>query len=557
MYLTRFNGRYRKTKPEDPDRLMSVFDAIESQVLGQVRETQQESRKGPLDPAAEAAARKLLYFSGEFRLISSQRYAYFLRDKEGWKTAVSNAWPDVGGLNVVFSAEDRRVNFRFDFTRSEVELTVEFASKEQVDEVIAAIDRDLEPLSPLTGFSGSSLSGTKRTYYTVSPIDEAWVKAAVEILRGLSQTEAYFTSGRVFVTSRLNPDFISGSLDKWQEDVLKEWPKVLLFACSRSSGNLNINFECDQLRELVWIEVQADPRSEVDRVLENFQKQLGLDRAPDQPYRYRRFMREYQIPSGHVNIQKLEKAIEEAVDEAFTKPFKKNPVVTDAFLTEVADSRDLRAAQNLPEFLKAVTLAGADIRELKLYLEGPQGSALGIFANLPERRFELRSSIEPKTDTKRFERIAAVFEGLLRLKLKQKETREPDKNAAPGEGRIFKIVVGTLPGAITGLVALAMLALPESQPRYTVEIQRPNPNASLRTNTVFLAWSLTKRQFWSDKPMPDEPADIEFVRQSDNKTEPLSNQKSPLAQKLDPGTWDIIVSYFKNTKSAYVTVTLQ
>jgi hypothetical protein len=98
-------------------------------------------------------------------------------------------------------------------------------------------------------------------------------------------------------------------------------------------------------------------------------------------------------------------------------------------ITEVTDSRDLRAAQNLPEFLEAVTLAGADIRELKLYLEGPQGSALGIFANLPERRFELRSSIEPKTDTKRFERIAGVFEGLLKLKLKQKETREQDKSA--------------------------------------------------------------------------------------------------------------------------------
>jgi hypothetical protein len=378
-------------------------------------------------------------------------------------------------LNASISAANGYASLRFDFERSEVNVTVQFPSKERLDKAVAEIEKALELTSMMPGYGETKLAGTKRIFYTANRIDAAWFQTAVKLLRELSHTERYFTSCRVYVTSRLTPDFITGRLDEWEAEVLGHWPNVQRVVCSRSSGNLYVNFECDLHREIVWVEVQAEPRNEVERVLENLQKQLGLELAPEQPYRYRRYLRIYESRSATM-AAKLKTAIENAVEVAFKKQFDKAPVVADAYLTETGDSGYLTSAQTLQDFLARLTELASGLREAKLYLEGPRGSALGIFANIPQRRLELRSSLAHKI----FEQTAAQFEDALELTLKKKETQEKDK----------KETAVVLPWMAIGISLIAPVfsnILPTIQPvhsRDSAPIARPKTKRNHRTSAV-------------------------------------------------------------------------
>jgi len=85
MYPTRFNAKYRKTKPEEFNRLMAVINAIESLILGELSGTGQVTKNESPKSAPTNLIRKSLYFSGEFGLIELLNYEYSFQDRDTWK----------------------------------------------------------------------------------------------------------------------------------------------------------------------------------------------------------------------------------------------------------------------------------------------------------------------------------------------------------------------------------------------------------------------------------------------------------------------------------------
>jgi len=470
MYPTRFNAKYRKTKPEEFNRLMAVINAIESLILGELSGTGQVTKNESPKSAPTNLIRKSLYFSGEFGLIELLNYEYSFQDRDTWKTAVSNAWPNIRNLTTSLRCEDRRATFRFDFARSELDLTIDFPSKEQVDQFVAVIEKDFELPPPLTGYGDFALTGNKSTFYTNGRITEEWFEKAVKLLRELSQRSVFFAYCSVSTTSRWNPDFTSGNLNRWHDHVLEpeQWRTAQFFFCSLSSESLKVIFECDKFRELIWIEVRADARSEVDGIPQNFRKQLGLEPADDDPYRHAMYTLNYKGLSA-AKILKFKKATEQAIEEVFTKQFKKQPVVVEAYVAE-AESGEVTHYHTVPDFLARLTEAGENIEKSSLYLEGPEVSMLGISANCKEEVLVLRSSTKPKS----FEIISAKFKDTLKLTLTPKETSPRDKATT----RLPEVLIKFASVAVIAIVSPPFLIglLTECQPNYTIVIDRPQPN---------------------------------------------------------------------------------
>src|SRR5215475_2449848 len=111
---------------------------------------------------------------------------------------------------------------------------------------------------------------------------------------------------------------------------------------------------------------QARAPGEAAQVFQRFE----LEPAPVKPYRYRRFMRSYEILPGFANTA-LADAIEAAIALAFPQ---KRPAVSDAYLTEDRESADLMPVGTIEKVVETLRQQPKPFREVKLYLEGSRGA---------------------------------------------------------------------------------------------------------------------------------------------------------------------------------------
>jgi hypothetical protein len=312
-----FGSSYRVAKPETSAAFLTQFDAL-------------IARLGPVESS-----------NARFRLISAPQYEYSWTNIDDWQKALAEAWNDLSEAGCWFNSRDgttylRWTYLQWNFDRSEASIKVQSSDQEKLRATVDAIEAEFG-FSALVGKAlEPAKAGTIRQYFTKSQIDEAWFVRAVELFRGLTKAHPYF-SGRIFADSIAYPSLITGNLDEWKTEVTARWERVQRFVCWQSTADFETNFDCDPRREIVLLQVQARAPGEAARVLQSFESELELEPAPDKPYRYRRFMRSYEILPGMANTA-LADAIEAAIALAFPQ---KKPAVADAYLTEDRESADL------------------------------------------------------------------------------------------------------------------------------------------------------------------------------------------------------------------------
>jgi hypothetical protein len=486
-----------------------------------------------------------------FRRISAPQYGYSCANIEDWKKALAETWTDLSEVNCWFDTREANAVLSWNFNRSEASIDVSSIDREKLRAAVDAIETEFGFAAPVDkGFESAKVGGT-RQYFTKAPIDEAWFLRAVALIRRLTKTHAYF-SGRVFADSSTYPDVITGDLDVWKTEVTARWNRLQRFVGWQSTADVETNFDCDPRREIVLLQVQARAAGEAGQILQRFESELELEPAPERPYRYRRFMRGYEILSGIENS-----ALADAIDAAIPLAFpQKRPAVADAFLTEDRESADLMPFRSPEEFVERLRQHSKPFLEIKLYLEGSHGTALGIYAASKKNRLELRSNLKREA----FMLVSAVFEEKIDLKLTQESAqkkKDPEKTESAASKIIVPLAVGVLASlaTVTGAVVGGGV-LQEFPERYSLEVKvptsSPGVSAELANGYLDLAWTFTKKRFWTEETLPST-ADVTIFKRGGGEPERLLAQRSPLRKKLDEGIYDIEIAAGK-AKPAYVTV---
>ena len=236
------------------------------------------------------------------------------------------------------------------------------------------------------------------------------------------------------------------------------------------------------------------------------------------------------------------------------------PVLADANLTDEDGNR--QHPRKLDEFYQVLN-RNESFLDLNLCIDGPKALWLALYVNRKNRRLELRANLDAKSF---FYLAEGIFAKKLHLNL---EREESDGKPAPAgveqagkarEGLWSKLVLAAIPVSITAGVAIIVAALPEWNPRYTLEIQRPvangNTPVTLSSGTLYLSWPITERRFWTDTFYPDVPAEVRIIGREIGSVESHPDQKPPFIEKLTAGTYDVGVVSAKPAKPVFISVSV-
>jgi len=339
-----------------------------------------------------------------------------------------------------------------------------------------------------------------------------------------------------------------------------------VYSVSYSDGSFY--FDCDPGREFVTAEVKSARRSNVERILIDFEGALGLDIA-DLSYREQKIFKAYTIELDEkkdskksFNVVMLE-TITSALEGAFTKKLCKEPVVADCSLTDEDGKRQVyRKLDRLYDALRQ------DQRFVELYfcVDGPQFNWLALHLNRTTQRLEFQANLNEYS----FYDVEKVFKKSLVLRDRPVESDSKKESSGQSDPKkaterpLLQAFVGALPvgiaAGITGAVALITFVLPEWTPRYTLEILRPvssgNGSPTPSSATLDLYWATTEKRFWRESFRPDVLAEVLIVCREDGHSEDLKEQRAPLTRALTPGTYEITVISSKPAKPAIVTVSV-
>jgi hypothetical protein len=278
--------------------------------------------------------------------------------------------------------------------------------------------------------------------------------------------------------------------------------------------------------------------------MSSLETKLDLEEAPEDPYKYRRFARFFEIKRWKGNP-----AFAKAVRSAFGKVFPAQPAIVAAYITRGGSAQDLESFHSVDGFLKAVGDGDVDYDGAGVHVEGPNGKAISVTLDRVKKQLEIFSSLKRKE----FNEVADVFENEIDLRL-LKEVSPDDASTntkSPALDLLAKIVL-----AVAGLLVSAEF-IKEAVPRDRLEITFPQPGpegvAIVEADVLRPRWIVRRTRWWDTHDMEDiPPATLQVLDSRGAVAFERTEQQPGIAVPLRPGEYQLGIIVPLLRKSEYL-----
>jgi hypothetical protein len=270
--------------------------------------------------------------------------------------------------------------------------------------------------------------GEERHFAVTAKLDAAWFTKFFALLEGY-QTGDYFQASIADESMREAKQEYR-SFATFRVELLGRLDSATRVNCWITSGRSHLDCDLDLRRGSLRLKLEARTIDDVRESFQKFSDTLSLRPSDANPYQYRRHARSYTIDEWTSN-EAFATALETLVKEVYLTPFGRKPAVANLFAIAGKKVEDLHSFDNdLNKFVAWLPKQGADFRQARIYLEGPQGIAIGINVDRTCKKFEIRSSLTRAA----FNDAAQIFANAINLKDPQDiQTKQPDEK----DGRAF------------------------------------------------------------------------------------------------------------------------
>lgn len=389
----------------------------------------------------------------------------------------------------------------------------------------------------------------ERRFLAAGPISPKWIERAYNALDG-RQHEIYFgTISFTSVTRRLE----FASYEEWHAALVREADAVIESTLSTSAFLLNP----DHRRGVVTITLRMSNEDEADAKFAQLAEMLSLKAVAGDPYRYRRSAATYKI--GSFERDKLAEGLARIILNVAKRT---NPTVREAYVTFVEREKieSLSGFQDVPPFIEYLKTTKADLRQVGLGFEGPDGVGVGLNINVTDKLLTVRTSKEPY----QIPELISPLEEPLALSLI--ESRQGGSSNAPGTAPAepwwvkHAISFATLLLATSGIVGAALTELGRAfWTGFDLQIAQPlleNNVAQAAGTQVVVEWYL-RPQNGLLRRIDYHPDATVIVIPHENPAARIEEiRRSPATLDLKPGRYSVEIRPVRNANPVQFSLTV-
>ena len=507
----------------------------------------------------EAWAGPLKYYDGDFSLGSAPHFRQSPAVYSDWKRETIANWQGILKLNAVFQNDDREFSLRYNASRGELNLTLSSYNSNELSERFQGLEKEL-PILPFENKVGpGSPKGEQRRYFASEPIDVTWFERASTLINSIAKVANSF-QGRFRTLN--GKELLNTNPEQWYHEVKSSWEEVASVYCWAYTSEITLMMQIDLLRDLVTLELQAANEEVIQQHLNAFESELKLVKTGDNPYRYRRFLRAFEIIRWTSSAEFAE-ALKTAVEVAFPGRVPGRRVaMTTAYVTVGDREEDLYSSLNYQSFLEKLERS-ENLTRAELVLEGPNGRMLSVLLDRTAKRLTISTSLD-RDDVKK---LTTPFRNAMELSLEEAKD-EPDKEKADKPRltwlmvvtAIFSILAALWSGAVA--VFTSQRGLTAFRDQYVIEITHPvgesGKPVTVNGQEVRIEWRLTKKDLTGDHLDLRSNASVEVVPDENPRdARSYTGTGGAVVVPFTPGSyWIRVVSDVDRNSAASVKLTV-
>ena len=479
--IERVDGQYQLDYPEDVTWLKKILENIEAWV-------------GPYD------------FSGSYSLISSPQFRRFPKQYDEWKAECEVNYKNLAECQLRLTGQSRECSFRYYASRGEVNISLGAVDQREIVEFSATLQKQL-PIRVLNDPSLASPKGQRRRYFATEQIDARWFERCMDQLMRVVNVKSTFQGffGEA-ISAGDGPTVDSvkfGNYEEWYEQIRTKWNDVVWIRCWISAPRISITLDIDLLRDLVTLELESPDQETVKKIYDDFESTQKVKKIQGNPYRYRKFMRQFKITKWST-AREFAQALRDAAQLVFPgrAPGRRVAIQT-SYLTLGDVEEDLQPFTTFEEFCQGVA-ATPELNRAHLVLEGPEGVLLGVELDRKKESLIVRTSVERS----RLEALLLIFKNAVELSLQKVQDETEGKKSK--EDRVNSALVFTSAISIICVLITAAVAVLNSgggvsslSDRYSLDIVYPQGKAGemvdLPGPDFRVQWKLTRKNILQER----------------------------------------------------------
>jgi hypothetical protein len=534
--IERVDGQYQLDYPEDVTWLKKILENIETWV-------------GPYD------------FSGSYSLISAPQFRRYPKLYEQWKTDCEVNYKNLSECQLRLTGQSRECSFRYYASRGEVNISLGAVDQREIVEFSATLQKQL-PIRVLNDPSLASPQGQRRRYFATEQIDAQWFERFMNQLMKVVNVKLNFQG---FFGEPISADdgptvdsVKFGNYEEWYEQIQTKWNDVVWIRCWISAPRISITLDIDLLRDLVTLELESPDQETVKKIYDDFESTQKVKKIQGNPYRYRKFMRQFKITKW-TSARDFAQALRDAAQFVFPgrTPGRRVAIQT-SYLTLGDIEEDLQPFSTFEQFCQGVA-ATPELNRAHLVLEGPEGVLLGVELDRKKESLIVRTSVERK----RLEGLLDIFKNAVELSLQkvQDEEGKKSKEDKVNSALVFTSAISIICVLITGAVAVLNSGggVSSLSDRYTLDIVYPQGKAGeivdLPGPDFRVQWKLTRKNILGETVDLKSNASVEAVRDGSPQPQTFGGHEGAAVLRLDPGQYQInVISNIDNSTMNTVRV---
>jgi len=493
-------------------------------------------------------------FYGSYSLISAPQFRRYPKKYEEWKTDCETNYKDLSECHLSLTGKTRECSFRYYARSGEVTITLGAVDQREIAEFSATLQKQL-PIRVLKDTSVASRQGQRRRYFAEEQIDVQWFDKCMDqlmkLVKGESTFQGYF--GEAISDDSPTVDSLKfANYKEWYDQIRAKWDNVVWIRCWIYAPGISITLDLDLLRDLVSLELESPAEETVKNIYEAFESTQKVKRIQGNPYRYRRFMRQFKITKW-TTATAFAQALRDAVQYVFPGrvPGRRVAIQT-SYLTLGDIEEDLQPFTTFEEFCKEVA-ATPDLNRAHLVLEGPNGVLLGVELDRKEKQLIVRTSVERS----KLPKLLLIFENAVEITLDKAQDEgdeKKDKKDKISSPLLLTSAISLICVLVTGSVAVLNSGggVSSLSHRYSLEIVYPQGKAGeiveLPGPNFRVQWKLTKKNILGETVDLKSNASVEALRDGTPQPQTFNGDQGAAVLQLAPGQYQInVISTIDNS----------